>query len=83
MTQYLFRSCHHCGGDLYINNQYGRQDDWKCLQCGRYRYHYHKPTRPPAVNNFWAYWLAQATAAPRQLYRTNPAAADMPQGGQN
>ena len=58
MTQYLFRGCGRCGGDLYIDNQYGRDGDWICLQCGRYRY---RQAPRPAVNDFWEHWLAQVT----------------------
>ena len=62
MTRYIFRGCQRCGGDLYLNNDEQRQeqDDWQCLQCGRYR---HRKPPQPGVNDFWAAWLSQAAAS--------------------
>ena len=50
VTRYILRGCHRCGGDLFLHDQYHRDDDWLCMQCGRYR---HRPGRgqpPPATD---------------------------------
>ena len=44
LTRYIMRGCPRCGGDLHINEQYYRKDDWQCLQCGRYQ---HRPDPRP------------------------------------
>ena len=33
MNNYILKACRNCGGDLAMDN-----DDWICLQCGRYSY---------------------------------------------
>ncbi len=40
VTRYILRGCRRCGGDLFLHDQYRAKDDWRCMQCGRYRHHH-------------------------------------------
>ena len=67
MTRYILRGCPRCGGDLYVDDQYLRKDDWLCLQCGHYR---HRPLPQPPAGYFRA----------RGLLRSAVGAPDRPGG---
>ena len=67
MTRYIMRGCPRCGGDLYVNEQYYRRDDWQCLQCGRYR---HQPDPQSTDNEILTRRPAQFSDQPDRIGRS-------------